>query len=87
VWHWPDHTQTTCTSLQKDNHANTSSFSFTGWLTFSMPSQQFQSTALLYKTISKQLSTAAADAARKSAIVPHPTQAPTSCPQLLFLPS
>jgi len=52
-----------------------------------MPSQQFQSTALLYKTISKQLSTAAADAARKSAIVPHPTQAPTSCPQLLFLPS
>jgi len=44
-WHQLDHMQITCTSLQTDNHASTSSLKFfTGWMLFMMPDQQCQST-------------------------------------------
>ena len=43
-WHQLGHMQV-CTSLQTDNHANTSPLSFfTGWLPFLLPNQQRQST-------------------------------------------
>jgi len=44
-WYQPDHMQTICTSLQTDNHTNTSSASFyrPGML-FQTPNQQCQST-------------------------------------------
>jgi len=47
-WHWLDHNnnnnnmdhmQTICTSLQTDNHTNTS-----GWMLFLVPNQQCQNT-------------------------------------------
>jgi len=45
-WHQLDHMQTTCTSLQTDNHTNTSSLVifFTGRMLFLTPNQQCQST-------------------------------------------
>ena len=42
--HQLDHTQTTWTSIKADNHASTTSLSFTGWMLFPMPSQQHQRT-------------------------------------------
>jgi len=43
-WHQlVDHTQITCTLLQTDNYASTSSI-FTGRMLFLMPNQQCQST-------------------------------------------
>jgi len=33
-WHWPYYMQTICTSLQTDNHANTSSLNFMGQTLF-----------------------------------------------------
>jgi len=44
-WQWLQlgHMQV-CTSLQTDNHANTSLLSFTGWMPFLPPNQQRQST-------------------------------------------
>ena len=42
-WHQLDHTQTICTSLQTDNHTNTSSLNiFTGQTLFLTPNQQCQ---------------------------------------------
>jgi len=44
-WHPLDHMQTICTSLQTDNHTNTSSLKFfTSRMLFLTPSQQCQST-------------------------------------------
>jgi len=45
-WHQLDHTQIICASalLQSDNHANTSSLNYTGWMLVLMPNQQAQST-------------------------------------------
>ena len=43
-WYQLDHMQTICTSLQTDNHTNTSSLNFTGRVLFLAPSQQCQST-------------------------------------------
>ena len=43
-WHQLDHMQAICTSLQTDNHTNTPSLSFTGWMLFLTSSQQRQST-------------------------------------------
>jgi len=43
-WHQLDHMQTICTSPQTDNHINTSSLNFTGWMLFVTPNQQCQST-------------------------------------------
>jgi len=43
-WHQLDHIQTICTSLQTDNHTNTSSLNFTGWILFLTPNQQHHST-------------------------------------------
>jgi len=44
VWHQLDHMQTICTSLQTDNHTNTSSQSIsTGRMLFLTPNQQRQS--------------------------------------------
>jgi len=37
--HQLDHTQTICTSLQTDNHTNTSSLIFTGRMLFLTPNQ------------------------------------------------
>jgi len=42
-WHQLDHMQTICTSLQTDNHTNTSSLNFTGRMPFLLPNQQSQS--------------------------------------------
>ena len=42
-WHQLDHMETICTSLQTDNHTNSSSF-FRGRMIFLMPNQQCQST-------------------------------------------
>jgi len=42
-WHQLDHMQTICTSLQTDNHTNTSSL-ITGWMLFLTPNQHCQST-------------------------------------------
>ena len=36
-WHWPYYMQTICTSLQTDNHANTSSLNFMGQTLFWHP--------------------------------------------------
>ena len=44
-WHQLDHMQTVCTSLQTENHTNTSSLNFTGRMLFLMPNQQCQSTS------------------------------------------
>jgi len=42
-WHQLDHMQINCTSLQEDNHANTSSLKLsTGRMLYLMPSQQKQ---------------------------------------------
>jgi len=44
-WHQLDHMQTICTSLQTDNHTNTSSLNFsTGRMLFMTANQQCQST-------------------------------------------
>jgi len=45
-WHWHqlDHMQTICTLLLTDNHTNTSSLFFTGWMLVLTPNQQCQST-------------------------------------------
>jgi len=44
-WHQLDHVQTICTSIQTENHTNTSSLSFfTGRMLFLTPNQQCQST-------------------------------------------
>jgi len=44
-WHQLDRMQIMCTSLQTDDHANTSPLSFfTGWMPFLPPNQQRQST-------------------------------------------
>ena len=43
-WHQLDHMQTICTSLQTDNHTNTSSLIFTGQVLFLTPNQLCQST-------------------------------------------
>ena len=43
-WHQLDHMQTICTSLQTDNHTNTSSLNFTCRMLFLMPNQQCRST-------------------------------------------
>jgi len=44
-WQWHQLDYITCTSLQTDNHASTSSLNFfTGWMPFLTPSQQCQST-------------------------------------------
>jgi len=44
-WHQLDHMQITCTSLQTDNHASTSSLNyFTCWMLFLTPNQQCWST-------------------------------------------
>jgi len=45
-WHWHqlDHMQIICTSLQTDNHANTSSLIFTGRMIFLTLNQQCQIT-------------------------------------------
>jgi len=43
-WHQLDHRQTICTSLQTDDHTNTSSLIFTGRMLFLTPNQQCQST-------------------------------------------
>ena len=44
-WHQLDHMQTICTSLQTDNHINTSSLNFfEGQILFVMSNQQCQST-------------------------------------------
>ena len=44
-WHQLDHMQTICTSLQTDNHTNTSLLNFfTGQMLFLKPNQQCQST-------------------------------------------
>jgi len=43
-WHQLDHVQTICTSLQTDNHTNTSSLIVTGRMLFLTPNQQWQST-------------------------------------------
>ena len=43
-WHQLDHMETICTSLQKDNHTNTSSLNFTGQMLFLTPNQQCQRT-------------------------------------------
>jgi len=43
-WHQLDHMQAISTSLQTDNHTNTPSLSFTGWMLFLTSSQQRQST-------------------------------------------
>jgi len=43
-WHQLDHMQTICTSLQTDNHANTSSLNFYTLMLFLTPNQQYQST-------------------------------------------
>jgi len=43
-FHQLDHVQTICTSVKTDNHTNTSSLIFTGWMHFLMPNQQRQST-------------------------------------------
>jgi len=43
-WHWhkQNHTQIICTSLQRDNHANTTSFKFfTGRMLFLMLNKYF----------------------------------------------
>ena len=42
-WHQLDHMQTICTSLQTDNHTNTSSLVFTGRMPFLTSNQQRQS--------------------------------------------
>jgi len=43
--HQLDHMQIICTSLQTDNHANTSSLNFfTRWMLFLTSNQQYQST-------------------------------------------
>jgi len=41
---WTIIMQTICTSLQTDNHTNTSSLSFAGQILFLTPNQQCQST-------------------------------------------
>jgi len=44
-WHQLYHLQIICTSCQTDNHTSTSSLnSFTGWMFFLTPNQQYQST-------------------------------------------
>ena len=43
-WHQLDHMQTICTSLQTDNHTNTSSVNFTSRMLFTMANQQCQNT-------------------------------------------
>jgi len=43
-WHQLDHMQTICTSLQTDNHMNTSALNFAGWMLFLTPNQRCQST-------------------------------------------
>ena len=57
-WKWQqlDHMQIICTSLQRDNHANTLSLIFTRQVLFVMPNQQCQSTdALLHSSLNKML--------------------------------
>jgi len=44
LWHQLDHMQTVCTSLQTDNHANTTSLNFLGRMLFLTPHKQCQST-------------------------------------------
>ena len=44
VWYQLDHMKTVCTSLQTDNHVNTSSLNFYSRMLFLMPNQQCQST-------------------------------------------
>jgi len=44
-WHWLDHMQTICTSLQTDNHTNTlllSFYSLTGRMLFLKPTNSVQ---------------------------------------------
>jgi len=41
-WHQLDHMQTICTSLQTDNHTNTSSLNF--YRPDALPKQQYKST-------------------------------------------
>jgi len=41
-WHQLDHMRTICTSLQTDNHTNTSSLIFPGRMLFMTPNQQMQ---------------------------------------------
>ena len=43
-WHHLDRVQTICTSLQADNHTNTSSLNFSGLMLFLTPKQQCQNT-------------------------------------------
>ena len=43
-WHQLDHMLTICSSIQIDNHTNTSSLNFTGRMLFLTPNQQCQST-------------------------------------------
>jgi len=43
-WHQLDHMQTISTSLQTDNHTDSSSLNFTGRVLFMTPNQQRQST-------------------------------------------
>jgi len=51
-WHQLDHMQTICTSLQTNNHTNTSHRSiFTGWMLFLAPNQHCQSTEGNVKTL------------------------------------
>ena len=44
VWYQLDHMKTVCTSLQTDNHVNTSSLNFYSRMLFLIPNQQCQST-------------------------------------------
>jgi len=46
-WHQVNHIQVIYTSLQTDNHANTSSQVFMGGMLFLLPNQQHQSTEAL----------------------------------------
>ena len=50
-WHKLDHMQTICTSLQTDNHANTSSLNFTDWMLFLMPNRQLKVVVVVVLTV------------------------------------
>jgi len=53
--HQLDRMQITCTSLQTDNNASTSSFNFfTGWMLFLMSNQQCESTEAQFTNNQKE---------------------------------
>jgi len=55
-WHQLHSVQTTCTSLQTDNHTSTSSLNFTGRMLFLTLNQQCQSTEALSELLIRKLS-------------------------------